>query len=235
MKIALLSDIHGNMAALSAVLADLGGERVDQFICLGDIASGGPQPREVIAKLRELAVPIVMGNTDYRLMNQGVPDNPSDHVRKLIDIEAWIRATVPAAELAPLAEAPLTLTLELDNGQRLLCCHGSPRSRDERLVAGIQDEELAPAFNGHEFDLLAAGHTHLTMLRYYHQSLVINPGTVGSPTLGLGPVASYALLTTDGANVSVDFRRVGYDITPAVQAALSSGMPHGDWWISSWR
>lgn len=233
MRIALLSDIHGNMAALDAVLADLSSEKVDRFICLGDVISGGPQPTQVIRTMGDLGAAIVMGNTDHRLLNPIDPDGLDEHVRKLVEIEAWIRETVPAQELAPLAQAPTTLTVELGNGQRLLCCHGSPRSLSERLVAGLGDSDLDPSLAGQTFNLLAAGHTHLTMLRHYRSSLLINPGTVGS-SIGLGPIASYAILDTTRRHVSIDFRKVHYDIEPAVNAALNSGMPHGIWWASNW-
>lgn len=234
MRIALLADIHGNMAALDAVLADIGKEPIDRFICLGDVASGGPQPAQVLAKLSELGAGIVMGNTEHRLTNPINPDGLDDHVRKLVEIEVWIRATVPASILAPLAAAPMTLAVDLDNGQRLLCCHGSPRSLIERLLAGTPDGDLEPALAGQTFDLLAAGHTHLSMLRHHGRALLLNPGTVGFP-IGLGPVASYAILSTDADRVSIEFRRVHYDITPAVEAALESGMPHGEWWVTNWQ
>lgn len=233
MKIALISDIHGNASALCAVLADLAPEAVDRVICLGDLLASGPQPDLVLKMLKDVRAEILMGNTDERLLNPVSMDDLDDHVRKIVDTESWIRQTLPASELAPLAAAPMTLTVELDNGLRLLCCHGSPRSLTDRLVAELDDPQLEQAFSGHRFDLLAAGHTHLSLLRHYGRSLLINPGSVGS-SIGQGPIASYALLRTVGSRVSIDFRRVHYDVQPSIAAALSNGMPHGEWWAAKW-
>ena len=72
MKLAIFSDIHGHLVALEAVLADVAREGCEQMVCLGDVAANGPQPREVIARLRELNIPIVQGNTDEWLLNPQV-------------------------------------------------------------------------------------------------------------------------------------------------------------------
>jgi predicted phosphodiesterase len=73
MRIAIISDIHGNMVALDAALADIESEHVDQIVCLGDVAEFGPHPREVLARLRALGCPVIMGNTDERLIDPARP------------------------------------------------------------------------------------------------------------------------------------------------------------------
>lgn len=233
MKLALLSDIHGNAAALEAVLSDLSRESVDQIICLGDVVSAGPQPREVLRRLVELGIPLAMGNTDYRVLHPISSDGLDDHLRMLVEIEAWLRQQVPADELAHLGNALQTLSVQLDDDSRLLCCHGSPRNLSERLVAELTDDELGQVLADQSFDLLAAGHTHLRLLREYQGRLLINPGTVGAPT-GRGPIADYALLEVTANGAQVSFRAVAYDIQPAIDQALSSGMPHAAWWAARW-
>src|SRR5690348_16031247 len=88
MRIALVSDIHGNLVAFNAVHDDLAGERIDQIICLGDVAAFGPQPAEVVARLRDLGCPVVMGVTDTTLLS---PEAPADHeiLRRLQEIDRW--------------------------------------------------------------------------------------------------------------------------------------------------
>ncbi|MGI6358811.1 MAG: metallophosphoesterase family protein [Bacillota bacterium] len=233
MRLALISDVHGNATALRAVLADMAGERVERIISLGDAVSSGPQPEEVLQLLAENRVELVIGNTEQRLLHPISPEGQSEHVVMLMEIEAWIRQTVPGDVLDRLRNAKQTIDVQLGENLHLLCCHGSPRSANERLVAELSDEELERTFIGSRFDLLAAGHTHIQMLRNYRSRRLLNPGTVGS-AIGMGPVAQYALLSASSGRVDVSFRSVPYDITPAVEAAKRFGMPHAEWWVNNW-
>lgn len=234
MKIALISDIHGNLPALEAVLTDLAKDQVDRIICLGDSLPAGPQPEQVLDRLTDLGVELIMGNTDQRLLHPIPLDGLDEHMRTLVEIEAWARQVMSPGKLAWLGNAKQTLDVELSEEQRLLCCHGSPRSLNERLVAELGDRELQDALTGYTFDILAAGHTHIRMLRSLGTGLLINPGTVGAPT-GRGPIADYALLESTGSRTNIDFRSIRYDIQTAIAAALGNGMPHAAWWIERWR
>src|SRR5512139_520683 len=101
MRIAIISDIHGNCIALDATLADLRQDPVDQIVCLGDAVQGGPQPAQVVARLREIACPVVMGNADAWLLtgqetgNEGIP---AERLRKMHAIRDWSLAQLTAAD-----------------------------------------------------------------------------------------------------------------------------------------
>ncbi len=233
MRVALISDIHGNATALEAVLADIAQEQVDQIICLGDVITGGPQPQRVVALLRDVQVVLVLGNGDHRLHNPISPEGLEDHLRILVDTEAWARQVLPEVDLAWLRQASLTHETQLI-GKRLLCCHASPRRVSEGIVAELTDAELSEILQGYSFDILAAGHTHVPMLRKYGNSVLINPGAVGSPT-GEGSVARYAMVSIADGRIDVDFRSMNYDIAPAIGQALTNGMPHAAWWASRWN
>ncbi|MCA9995710.1 MAG: metallophosphoesterase family protein [Anaerolineales bacterium] len=236
MKIAILSDIHGNLVALEAVLADIAHEAPDQMVCLGDVAATGPQPGEVLTRLRELGIPIVQGNTDEWLLNPEPWGGDSDFYRRVCDIDLWNAGLLTAVDRAFLQTFQKTVTLDL-GGQSLLCFHGSPRHNKDIIVATIPDTELSSFLDGLAATIFAGGHTHQPFARRYQDKLLLNPGSVGMPYLRVNgqaqtpPWAEYALLTDTNGRFSVDLRQVAVDVTAVHQAAFASGMPHAEWWI----
>jgi putative phosphoesterase len=232
-RLALISDIHGNGVALDAVLAELTRRRVDEILCLGDLAAGGPQPQPVIARLRELDCRSVRGNAERWLLD-GLPPGRSDETRRLGEIVAWTRAALPRDDLEYLAGLPPTLTVRAD-GVTLFCFHGSPRSEIEPLLAATPEHELEDALAGAPAaHLLAGGHTHLQLSRQCGDRLLVNPGSVGLP---LGSVteaeprlpawADYALVEVDGGEVEVSLERAAVEVEAL--AAATAAMPHASW------
>jgi predicted phosphodiesterase len=157
-RVALISDIHGNCVALDAVLADLAGRAVDEVVCLGDVAAGGPQPREVIARVRELGCQVVRGNADGWLL-AGLPPGRSDETRRLSEVVAWTRGRLAKADYDYLAALPAMLrvaTGELD----LLWFHGSPCADTDSSLPTTPTAELDRLLaNAPSAHLFAAGHT----------------------------------------------------------------------------
>lgn len=232
-RLALISDIHGNGVALDAVLADLARRDVADIVCLGDLAAGGPQPREVLARLRELGCQAVRGNADGWLL-EGMPPGRSNETRRLGEIVAWARARLAPADLDYLAALPPTLTITAEN-LSLLCFHGSPRSDIEPLLATTPEAELDDALAAApQTSLFACGHTHLQLLRSRRDRLLVNPGSVGLPLGSLaGTVpplparAEYAIVELDGGDIELAFRRVAVDVE-ALEAATAM-MPTASW------
>ena len=232
-RLALISDIHGNGVALDAVLAELTRWRVDEIICLGDVAVGGPQPQAVIARLRELDCRSVRGNAEGWLLD-GLPPGRSEETRRLGEIVAWTRAALGRDDLEYLAGLPPTLTVRAD-AVTLFCFHGSPRSEIEALLATTPARELeealacAPAAR-----LLAGGHTHLQLSRQCGDRLLVNPGSIGLPLGSLTEAearlpawAEYALVEMDGGDVRIFLKRVAVKVETL--AAASAAMPHASW------
>jgi putative phosphoesterase len=244
MTIALIADIHGNLAALDAVLDALTAESPDEIVCLGDVAATGPQPREVLRRLRELGCPVVMGNADAELLNPSplVPETDEDS-RRIADIDRWCAAQLDDADRAFLASFQPTVEISLGEERSLLCCHGSPRSYDDVMVATTSDDDLDGMFAGHDATVIAGGHTHVRMLRAYRGREIVNPGSVGlayqffpDGSVRVPPWAEFALLSqSDTGAVSVDFRRVSYDRDATVRAMTERKMPHAAWWATGWR
>jgi predicted phosphodiesterase len=239
-RLALISDIHGNCVALDAVVADATRHEVDAFICLGDVAATGPQPREALRRLRELGCANVRGNGEGWLLD-GFPAGRSDGTRRLSDIIDWTLEQLAPNDLDYLAGFPPTVTRQV-GGWRLLCFHGSPRSDIERLLATTSDDDLAHALTPELVDarVFAGGHTHLQLLRTLGDRVLVNPGSVGLP-LGslvdgdppLPSWAEYALIEADQDVGEVAFRRVPVDVEEL--AAATAAMPHATWAVDLGR
>jgi putative phosphoesterase len=234
-RLALISDVHGNAVALDAVLDDVARRGVEEIVCLGDIAAGGPQPREAVARLRELNCPAVRGNADGWLLD-GFPPGRSEGTRRLAEVVAWARTRLGSNELDYLAALPTTLSIAVD-GVSLLCFHGSPRADVDRVLATTPEAELDRLFaDAPAASILAGGHTHVQLLRRYGERLLVNPGSVGLPlrslssSPGRSPLplwAEYALIQVVAGDLEVTFRRVAVDGAPL--AAQTAAMPHASW------
>ena len=239
MRLALVSDLHGNLPALEAVLAELNEAGIDALVCLGDIAAG-PDPRETIERLRTLDCPVVRGNWDTWLIDR-IPELGGQAGPKLRDQGTWCAAQLGEGDKAFLAELSPRVELDLD-GVSVLCVHGSPRSLMEDIYATTPDARLAEMLDGDRPAVLAAGHTHVQLVRQHRSTLIVNPGSVGLPfhswppngALRMSPWAEYAVLTVEDGRISTELRRVAYDVSDLVARARESEMPHREWWGDQW-
>ncbi len=251
MKIAVISDIHGNFVALEAVLADLAGE-ADRIICLGDVAVVGPQPRKTVKCLRSLGCAVVMGNADAELLRAGAEESRQGnqslgsrpHQEALI---RWCLRQLSSEDIDYIKSFRPTVAIELGPGVSLLCFHGSPRSYDDILMSTTPVDELNRMLIGHRAEILAGGHTHVQMLRRHRDMIVLNPGSVGLPynknpwsgevpreEVRLAPRAEYALIVVGSRSIGVEFRRVPLDVERVANAAVGSGRPDESEWVRSW-
>jgi putative phosphoesterase len=233
-ELALISDIHGNGVALDAVLADLDRRGVDHIVCLGDLAGGGPQPREVIAKVRELGCRVVRGNADRWLL-EGLPPGRSAETRRLGEVVAWAGARLAPDDVDYVAALPQTLSVRGADGRSLFCFHGSPRADVESLLATTAEHELDAVFGTVQASVLAGGHTHLQLLRRHRDRILVNPGSVGLPLGSLtasaakAPLpawAEYALVRGD-RGLEISFHRVPVDVEAVAEA--TAVMPSASW------
>jgi predicted phosphodiesterase len=209
MRVAALCDIHGNMPALEAVLADVEGEGVDAVVCGGDVV-GGPFAVEVFDRLAALPdVRFVRGNAD-RLVLEGVAEHDVDWSLE--------RDRLGADRLTEIVTWPLTLDLELDGLGRTLVCHAVP-SADEPIFTRITpDDEVAALFAGVDAELVVCGHTHVQFdRRLPHGLRIVNAGSVGMPYQGRRG-AFWALLGPD-----VELRHTEYDVVSAAASIREVG------------
>ena len=239
-RIGIISDPHGNLPALEAVLAELEREELDALVCLGDLAVG-PQPAETLARVMALDCPVVKGNWETWFC-EGIPPPVDEIGQMLLEIGEFWKAQLSADELAVLEGLPATVELDLGDGLRALCFHGSPSSNEEGIYSVTPDETLQQILAGADAPVLCCGHTHLQMLRRLEHVLIVNPGAIGLPfsewaphTIAIAPWAEYGILSHDHGRLHIDLRRTTYDVAAMLRMSRASGMPHAEWWADCWQ
>jgi putative phosphoesterase len=224
-RIAALGDIHGNLTALEAVLADIARQDVQAVVCLGDLAFRGPQPEACVARVRGLGIPCVYGNTDLLLLSATPGPRAADVPAACRAPEAalpWVRwhlERLSPADLEYLAALPFAHRLEAD-GQRLLFVHATPRDCTSNLEPHQPAEAVADLLRGAEADWVLFGHVHRAFAFRADGVQLVNTGAVGFSLDGDWR-AAYAIVDT--ASGSIELRRVAYDLERAVRAAREAG------------
>lgn len=242
MRIAFISDLHANLVALEAVLRDIDQQRVDSIVCLGDVGDLGPQPAQVIARLRELNCPGIMGNHDIALLEPG--QAPQLEIPPhLIEPMHWCIQQLTPSDLNFVRSFSPTLEIKLDATTSALCFHGSPQSNTAIILATTPADELDQLLGNTTNTIMIGGHTHLPMFRHHKGRLVVNPGSVGNafrssvqtempPTLL--PWAQYAIISAIHGALSVDLRRVAFDVASYVQIIQASDIPLRNWMLEQY-
>lgn len=208
MRVAVLCDIHGNLPALEAVLAEV---EADLIVVGGDVGPG-PLVSECLELLAPLPARYVMGNGDRELIE---PDPGGNAPAALLE---WCGARLTAADRERLAAFEPTVSVD---GVRF--CHGSPRSDTEIVTAVSPEERLAPMFEGVGETVIVCGHTHHQFDRAVLGKRLLNAGSVGMPYED--EAAAYWLLVDDG---EPELRRTDYDVAAAVERLRASGFPDID-------
>lgn len=234
MRIALISDIHGNCLALDAVLADLHHQDVQQVVCLGDAIQGGAQPAQTVQRLRGMHCPVVMGNADAWLLSGRETSSQERTLPQQWAVRDWSLAQVSDEDRAFMAQFQPTVELPLETDKKLLCFHGSPSSFDDILLPNTPQEEFERLLGNCHAMVLAGGHTHTQQLRRVQDAWYVNPGSVGfaynwrQPQEGFraDPWAEYALLTVEREQMSVEFRHIPFDVERMLEVVQSSGRPY---------
>ncbi len=218
MRVAVISDIHGNVAALEAVLPDIAREKVDLIAVCGDVASG-PLPVETLHVLRALPdATFVRGNADRSL----VAGFDGTQKPKLQGPGAdWCAAQLSREDRDFLATFAETISIEVDGLGRVLFCHGSPRSDEEIMTARTPESRLREFLADVEAEVVVCGHTHMQFDRMVGRARVINPGSVGMPYGE--PGAFWAVMGPD-----IQFRRTDYDRHAAAERLRRSAWPGAD-------
>lgn len=239
-RIAVFSDSHGNAHALGKVVAALQRETFDNIVCLGDAIQGGPQPAECVALLRDLNAQVVMGNADHFLLHgaEEGDDTPPERLKKQLAVREWQRSKLSGDDLRFIETFQPTYEFRLDGMRTLLCFHGSPQSFDEVILPTTPEATFQKYLAGHLPSITCGGHTHMPQIRRIgaSDSFFFNPGAVGFAYSSEQPednfkydaFAEYAVLTAEDGRISLDLRRVPYDVNDVIRIYEDSGRPYAD-------
>ena len=233
MRLAILSDIHGNLVALETVLADIRARAADIVVNLGDCVTGPLWPRETLELLDTLHLPTVRGNHD-----RWIAEMPPDKVSRSV---SFTHDELADAQRERLGRLPPSMEVE----RGILAVHGTPDSDTDYLLEDAVDGRLAMVtatvlerrLTGHDATLVLCGHSHHQHMAFVGNRLVLNPGSVGCPRYADNedpfiaeagsPYAHYAIATRRGAGWSIEMLALDYDRQHVVQRARSTG--RSDW------
>lgn len=248
MRIAIISDIHGNCVALDAVLADLRRDTVDHVVCLGDAVQGGPQPADVVDRLRSLMCPVVMGNAGAWLITgeeSGAEQITPERRQKMEDARRWSLALLSQEDQRFIQSFQATVELPLEGERALLCFHGSPHSFDDVILPVTPEDDFLRLLEDFVPRIMTGGHTHLQQIRRVGvtDAFFFNPGSVGlayshQQTEGdfrADPWAEYAILAAEAGRVTLEFRRVPFDVARLIAVYRASDRPHAEEAIAQYQ
>jgi putative phosphoesterase len=199
MRVAALYDVHGNLPALEAVLAELDRDPVDAIVCGGDV-SAGPMPSETLELLRSARARFVRGNADREL-------------------QAWPAERLTGDQLDFLRALPLSLSIEVEGLGSVLFCHATPRSDEEIVTRLTPDDDVAVVLDGVREGVVVCGHVHVQYDRRVGEHRLVNAGSVGMPYEGRAG-AFWTLLGPD-----IEHRATSYDLPAALQRMRATGYP----------
>jgi predicted phosphodiesterase len=219
MRVAALYDIHGNLPALEAVLAEVRRAGVDLVVIGGDVLPG-PMPRETLDALLDLDIParFIVGNGEAAVLAERPGEEGTTLPERVRETLRWTaRLLLPAHETWILGW-PRTLRAEIPGLGKVLFCHATPRSDTEIFTRLTPEDRLAPAFAGVDASLVVCGHTHMQFDREVRPLRVVNAGSVGMP-FGR-PGADWLLL-----GPGVELRHTDYDLPRAAARIRATSYP----------
>lgn len=216
MKFAVISDIHGNMQALDAVLNDIKKENCSSILCLGDLAMAGPEPAKAVELIKSIAedgkMTVIQGNTDYLISNfdSEVTNRLAASFPIMSEALKNDIQVIPDYLKEYLKNLPVQKTLEIE-GVKVLLVHGSPRKNDENIMPDLPIEKVEEMLEGVVSDLIFCGHTHIPCgFQTTNKQTVVNVGSVGRPFTP-EPKACYAIVDFKNNGFEVSHKFVEYD------------------------
>jgi predicted phosphodiesterase len=235
-RLGVISDIHGNCVALDAVLADVETHPVDSWICLGDALQGGPQPREVVERLQQLACPVVLGNADAFLLDPRVGEQEAagtEREQQLRLVRDWTVGALGEEALEFVRTFVPALEIDLGDAGGLLCFHGGPDDYNTIVAPNTSPDALRALLGPRGARTMCGGHIHRQWTVSLDDWTFFNPGSVGlaynyylpPERFHFTPHAEFAILHVNEASVGVEFLQVPFDVAALDRAVEANGHP----------
>ncbi|SDQ10133.1 metallophosphoesterase family protein [Virgibacillus salinus] len=210
MKLAFISDIHGNALALDAVLKDIEQKEIDKIFVLGDLCFRGPEPKRSLELVKSLDTDVIKGNADEWVVrgvqNDEVPVQAFEIMNKERD---WTYSKLSSNSIDYLSQLPTELNLEYSNF-KIHAFHATPLSLFDVVQPHEHDEAVEEKLMQRDADLYIYGHIHKAYIRYIEGKCIVNTGSVGLPFDGLS-MASYVVVDVDKDSFQVSIVRVDYN------------------------
>ena len=226
-RVAVITDIHGNLPALEATLAAIDGLGIEDVYCGGDLVGYGPHPNEVCALIQERAIPTIYGNYDYAIARDledcgcaYITPHDKEIGQQSVD---WTLAHTDQASKDFMRELPFDLRFEVGE-RRIHLVHGSPRKVNEYLFEDKPARTFERIAAAAECDVLVFGHTHKPWIHSYGGVLFVNCGSIGKPKDG-DPRGAFAVLTEGADAPTVTIERVEYDARAVADEVAAVGLP----------
>ena len=222
MRVAVIYDIHGNLPALEAVLAEIRQVNADEIVVGGDVVPG-PMPRETLECLLDLDLPIrfIQGNGDRVVLGAMRGEEPAEVPEPFREPIRWNARQLSAGHQKLLATWPKTIRMEIDGLGDVLFCHATPRNDTDVFTRLTPEKSLEPLFQNLDADVVVCGHTHMQFDRVIGDIRIINAGSVGMP-FG-GPGAYWLLLGPD-----IQLRHTSYDLAKAAERIRATSSPQAN-------
>lgn len=227
LRVAVLSDVHGNLPALQAVLQAID-ERgpFDGLVAAGDHCLNGPDPADCIDLVIERCTAILIGNTDRDIVEQGASD-PDLGEKKRASIE-WTRAALGDERIDLLADLAFDVDYTAPDGSRLLVVHANPVDVNRHIFPDMPDEELSVLVGGVTARMLAFGHLHIPFVKEFGSLTLVNIAACGSPRDGDRRAVWGEFEWSETTGWHVTMHRVEYDYGATVLRMFECGMPHAE-------
>lgn len=223
MRIAALYDIHGNLPAFEAVMAEVRASKVDLILIGGDLLPG-PMPRQCLDMAHALGIPtdFIIGNGDRETVaaNRGTMSSTIPEVFR--EAMRWNGAQLTPADESAIESWPLTVRTKVDGIGEVLFCHATPRNDVEIFLKTTAEETLRPIFDPLGVQIVVCGHTHMQFDRMVGNTRIVNAGSIGMPFQDAG--AYWAVI-----GPGVELRRTAYDLTSAAARVRATAYPQAEY------
>jgi len=227
MKVAVLSDIHGNGVALQYAINDLKSLGIKKIIILGDVIMKGPMPSQSIEMLKDKDLEIIAwikGNTDLwleEITDVWIPSTKRE--KELYSYYEYAKNNLKEEQIVFLKELPLECSIKL-NGINILCVHGTPQSIVEAIDSSVPEEEIKKAIKGVEEQVILSGHSHTSFIGEVDDKMIFNVGSIGNALDGDNRI-SYGVLDFLEGRINLVNRRISYPVGDIINIAIDKKFP----------
>lgn len=231
MKIAFISDIHGNAVALDAVLTDIQKKEIDQIFVLGDICYRGPEPKRSIDLVKSLNTKVIKGNADEWVVRGVLEGEVPQKALEIMNKERqWTVEQLEPADIDYLESLPTQLQVTVE-GIDIIGFHATPDNLFDVVLPSAEDEKIeSNLMKPADAHIYVYAHIHKPYIRYINGKVIMNIGSVGLPFDGLTK-ASYGLIEIENGNYRTSIERVSYDVEKVIQAYQKVNYPNAEMMI----